>query len=123
MRQLLIYLFLLSTNINSLENLIISLEIRSGKDISNYLTSESEIVLNEKTYTGNNYQFTKILDKFFEENEINTFKVIHKGNSENNLIYILGEYYSNDDIYKVLITLIESEKKTIIQKLNINKKS
>ena len=35
---------------------------------------------------------------------------------QNNIIYMLAEYSSNDDIYKVFLTLLKAEKKYIIQK-------
>ena len=47
-------------------------------------------------------------------------KIIHKGDSENNLIYILAEYSSNNDIYKIFLTLFKTEKKYTIQKFKID---
>ena len=122
MKTIFLYLFLFFIKINSLENLITSLEIRSGKEISNYFNSKTEIIINEKIYKGNKFQLTKTLESFFEENNLSKFRVIHKGNSENNLIYILAEYSSNDDIYRVFLTLSVTEKNYIIQKLKIDTK-
>ena len=122
MKTIFLYLFLFFIKINSLENLITSLEIRSGKEISNYFNSKTEIIINEKIYKGNKFQLTKTLESFFEENNLSKFRVIHKGNSENNLIYILAEYSSNDDIYRVFLTLSVTEKNYIIQKFKIDTK-
>tara|TARA_B100002051_G_scaffold252268_1_gene265255 strand:- start:744 stop:1112 length:369 start_codon:yes stop_codon:yes gene_type:complete len=122
MKTIFLYLFLFFIKINSLENLITSLEIRSGKEISNYFNSKTEIIINEKIYKGNKFQLTKTLESFFKENNLSAFRVIHKGNSENNLIYILAEYSSNDDIYRVFLTLSETEKNYIIQKFKIDSK-
>ena len=105
---------------NSLENLISSLEIRSSKVISNYFDSNTQIIINEKVSKGNKFQLTNTLEKFFEENNLSKFKIIHKGDFENNIIYMLAEYSSNDDIYKVFLTLLKREKKIIIQKFKID---
>ena len=122
MKFLYVHLFIILINTNSIDNLLSSLEIRSTKDIGKYLNLKSELIINDKIYKGNNFQQTKALDSFFDKNDINKFKIIHKGNSEKNLIYILGEYSSNNDIYKVFLTLYNSDKKYIIQKFKIDKK-
>ena len=46
-----------------------------------------------------------------------------KGNSENNLTYILGEYTSNSDIYKVLVLIHNQDdiQKIIKIKIDIEK--
>ena len=53
----------------------------------------------------------------------NNSKEIHKGNSENNLTYILGEYISNSDIYKVLVLIHNQDdiQKIIKIKIDIEK--
>ena len=122
MKFLYVHLFIILINTNSIDNLLSSLEIRSTKDIGKYLNLKSELIINDKIYKGNNFQQTKALDSFFDKNDINKFKIIHKGNSKKNLIYILGEYSSNNDIYKVFLTLYNSDKKYIIQKFKIDKK-
>ena len=120
MKTVIFCFILFFNNPNSLENLITSLEIRSSEEISNYFDSNSEIIINEKVSKGNKFQLTKTLDNFFTENNLIEFKIIHKGDSQNNIIYMLAEYSSNDDIYKVFLTLLKAEKKYIIQKFKID---
>ena len=120
MKKVVFCFILFFNNPNSLEDLITSLEIRSSKVISNYFDSNSEIIINEKVSKGNKFQLTKALDNFFTENNLREFKIIHKGDSQNNIFYMLAEYSSNDDIYKVFLTLFKDEKKYIIQKFKID---
>ena len=120
MKTVVFCFILFFNNLNSLEDLITSLEIRSSEEISNYFDSNSEIIINEKVSKGNKFQLTKTLDNFFTENNLREFKIIHKGDSQNNIIYMLAEYSSNDDIYKVFLTLLKAEKKYIIQKFKID---
>ena len=120
MKTVVFCFILFFNNLNSLEDLITSLEIRSSEEISNYFDSNSEIIINEKISKGNKFQLTKTLDNFFTENNLREFKIIHKGDTQNNIIYMLAEYSSNDDIYKVFLTLLKAERKYIIQKFKID---
>ena len=120
MKTVVFCFILFFNNLNSLEDLITSLEIRSSEEISNYFDSDSEIIINEKVSKGNKFQLTKTLDNFFTENNLREFKIIHKGDTQNNIIYMLAEYSSSDDIYKVFLTLLKAEKKYVIQKFKID---
>tara|TARA_Y100000992_G_scaffold127964_1_gene84132 strand:+ start:564 stop:935 length:372 start_codon:yes stop_codon:yes gene_type:complete len=120
MKKVVFCFIIFFNNPNSLEDLITSLEIKSSKVISNYFDSNSEIIINEKVSKGNKFQLTKTLDNFFTENNLRDFKIIHKGDSQNNIFYMLAEYSSNDDIYKVFLTLLKAERKYIIQKFKID---
>ena len=106
-----------------LENLILSLEIKNGEEITKYFDSNSEIIIHNKTYAGNRYKQSKILDNFYSDNNINKFNVIHQGDSENNIIYILAEYSSNSDLYKILLILRNKKNSYIIEKFKIDSTS
>ncbi len=117
-------IFLISTIIlakqESLDNLILSLEIKNGEEITRYFDSKSEIIIDNISYKGNRYQQSKILDEFYIDNNINKFNIIHQGDSENNIIYILAEYSSNNDLYKVLLILKNINKNYTIEKFKID---
>jgi hypothetical protein len=106
-----------------LDNLILSLEIKNGEEISKYFNSESEIIIDNKSHKGNRYQQSKILDEFYSDNNINNFNIIHQGDSENNIIYILAEYSSNNDLYKILLILKNKNNSYIIEKFKIDSTS
>jgi len=106
-----------------LDNLILSLEIKNGEEISKYFNSESEIIIDNKSHKGNKYQQSKTLDNFYNDNNINKFNIIHKGDSENNIIYILAEYSSNNDLYKILLILKNKNNSYIIEKFKIDSTS
>ena len=116
--------FLISTIIlakqESLDNLILSLEIKNGEEITRYFDSKSEIIIDNISHKGNRYQQSKILDEFYSDKNINKFNIIHQGDSENNIIYILAEYSSNNDLYKVLLILKNINKNYTIEKFKID---
>ena len=70
----------------------------------------------------NNYKSSLILDNFFNDNDISSFNIIHKGDSEDKLIYLLGEYLSSDKIYKILIFVEESDKELKIKEIKIDQR-
>ena len=117
-------IFLISTIIlakqESLDNLILSLEIKNGEEITRYFDSKSEIIIDNISHKGNRYQQSKILDEFYSDKNINKFNIIHQGDSENNIIYILAEYSSNNDLYKVLLILKNINKNYTIEKFKID---
>ena len=120
-------IFLISTIIfpkqESLDNLILSLEIKNGEEITKYFDSKSEIIIDNKSHKGNRYQQSKILDEFYSNKNINNFNIIHKGDSENNIIYILAEYTSNNDLYKILLVLKNIDNNYTIEKFKIDSTS
>ncbi len=122
-KGLYISIILLLSNIDSIEKIILSLESMSGEVISEFINNESEIIINESLSKGNSFQMSKVLDSFFEEEKINQFKVIHKGEANNNLIYLLGEYSSQNNIYKVFLTLHFNKKSYSVLRLKIDKET
>ena len=120
-------IFLISTIIlakqESLDNLILSLEIKNGEEITRYFDSKSEIIIDNISHKGNRYQQSKILDEFYSNKNINNFNIIHKGDSENNIIYILAEYTSNNDLYKILLVLKNRDNNYTIEKFKIDSTS
>ena len=114
------FLFIISST--SLEDIINALSIQNSEEIINQLDKNGDIIINDKKISGSKSEVIRGLDHFFEKNNFNELKIIHSGNSENNIIYLLGEYISNDDLYKVLALIKKNSNNHTIQKLTINKK-
>jgi len=114
--------FFIIINTNSLEDIINALSIQNANEIINYFNNKSNIIINDIKITGTKTQVVNNLDNFFDQNDFNELKIIHSGNSDDNIIYLLGEYISNDDLYKVLALIKNNNNNHSIQKLTINKK-
>ena len=114
--------FFIIININSLADIINALSIQNADDIISYFNNKSNIIIDDIKITGTKKEVVNSLDNFFEQNNFNELKIIHSGNSDNNMIYLLGEYISNDDLYKVLALIKNNNNNHSIQKLTINKK-
>ena len=107
----------------SIQDIIDALQIKNSEEIIKFFDKNGEININNNIKKGSNYKLIKALDDFYFNNDIKVFKEIHKGNSENNLTYILGEYTSNSDIYKVLVLIQNQDdiQKIIKIKIDIEK--
>ena len=123
LKNLLIFFFLLSsTKVNDLESIIESFDVMNSDEIVNFFDSKTQINIEGNLYQENNYKSSLILDSFFNDNDISSFNIIHKGDSEDKLIYLLGEYLSSDKIYKILIFVDESGEKLKIKEIKIDQK-
>ena len=112
-----------SYNNESIQHIIDALQIKNSEEIIKFFDKNGEIDINNNIIEGNKYNLIKTLDSFYFNNDIKGFKEIHKGSSENNLTYILGEYTSNSDIYKVLVLIHNQDdiQKIIKIKIDIEK--
>ena len=123
LKDLLIFFFLLSsTKVNDLESIIESFDVMNSDEIVNFFDSKTQINIEGNLYQENNYKSSLILDSFFNDNDISSFNIIHKGDSEDKLIYLLGEYLSSDKIYKILIFVDESGEELKIKEIKIDQR-
>ena len=107
----------------SIQDIIDALQIKNSEEIIKFFDKNGEVNINNNIKKGSDYKLIKALDDFYFNNDIKVFKEIHMGNSENNLTYILGEYTSNSDIYKVLVLIQNQDdiQKIIKIKIDIEK--
>ena len=123
LKHLLILFFILfCKQINDLESIIESFDIMNSDKIVNFFDNKTQLNIEGNLYQENNYKSSLILDNFFNNNDISSFNIIHKGDSEDKLIYLLGEYLSSDKIYKILIFVEESDKELKIKEIKIDQR-
>ena len=123
LKHLLILFFILfCKQINDLESIIESFDIMNSDKIVNFFDNKTQLNIEGNLYKENNYKSSLILDNFFNDNDISSFNIIHKGDSEDKLIYLLGEYLSSDKIYKILIFVEERDKELKIKEIKIDQR-
>lgn len=123
LKHLLILFFIFfCKQINDLKSIIESFDIMNSDKIVNFFDNKTQLNIEGNLYQENNYKSSLILDNFFNDNDISSFNIIHKGDSDDKLIYLLGEYLSSDKIYKILIFVEESDKELKIKEIKIDRR-
>jgi len=120
--SIILFFLLSSIEVNDLESIIESFDVMNSDEIVNFFYSKTQLNIEGKLYQENNYKSSLILDSFFNDNDISSFNIIHKGDSEDKLIYLLGEYLSSDKIYKILIFVDESGEELKIKEIKIDQR-
>ena len=120
--SIILFFLLSSIKVNDLESIIESFDVMNSDEIVNFFDSKTQLNIEGKLYQENNYKSSLILDSFFNDNDISSFNIIHKGDSEDKLIYLLGEYLSSDKIYKILIFVDESGEELKIKEIKIDQR-
>jgi len=120
--SIILFFLLSSIEVNDLESIIESFDVMNSDEIVNFFDSKTQLNIEGKLYQENNYKSSLILDSFFNDNDISSFNIIHKGDSEDKLIYLLGEYLSSDKIYKILIFVDESGEELKIKEIKIDQR-
>ena len=120
--SLILFFLLYSKEVNDLQSIIESFDVMNSDEIVNFFDSKTQLNIEGKLYQENNYKSSLILDSFFNDNDISSFNIIHKGDSEDKLIYLLGEYLSRDKIYKILIFVDERGEELKIKEIKIDQR-
>tara|TARA_B100001057_G_scaffold486836_1_gene568613 strand:- start:2687 stop:3064 length:378 start_codon:yes stop_codon:yes gene_type:complete len=120
--SLILFFLLYSKEVNDLQSIIESFDVMNSDEIVNFFDNKTQINIEGNLYQENNYKSSLILDSFFNDNDISSFNIIHKGDSEDKLIYLLGEYLSSDKIYKILIFVDESGEELKIKEIKIDQR-
>jgi|TARA_B100001059_G_C17674949_1_gene496510 hypothetical protein len=120
--SLILFFLLYPKEVNDLQSIIESFDVMNSDEIVNFFDSKTQINIEGNLYQENNYKSSLILDSFFNDNDISSFNIIHKGDSEDKLIYLLGEYLSSDKIYKILIFVDESGEELKIKEIKIDQR-
>ena len=120
--SLILFFLLYSKEVNDLQSIIESFDVMNSDQIVNFFNNKTQINIEGNLYQENNYKSSLILDSFFNDNDISSFNIIHKGDSEDKLIYLLGEYLSSDKIYKILIFVDESGEELKIKEIKIDQR-
>lgn len=86
-----------------------AIEIASAKEVAVHFENNVEMSLDGKNTHYSRSQAEFVLRDFFKDNPVQSFSIIHKGNSEGGLTYAIGKYESNGTSFRVLIRMRNSK--------------
>lgn len=80
-----------------------ALKAGSAKEAVKYFNQSLDISVEGENNTYSKAQAEFVLRDFFKKHPPTDFSIVHTGASKGGLQYAIGNYKSNDDLYKVLI--------------------
>ena len=113
--QVVLLTFFTSNQNNNLQRIIESFNLMNSNE-------SIQISIDGKTYSENSYKSSILLDDFFNNNDIDSFNMIHRGKSGTSLTYVIGEYLSDKKIYKILIFVDTKKNGNKIREIKIDQK-
>ena len=120
--QVVLLTFFTSNQNNNLQRIIESFNLMNSNEIISHFNESIQISIDGKTYRENSYKSSILLDDFFNNNDIDSFNMIHMGKSGTSLTYVIGEYLSDKKIYKILIFVDTKKSGNKIREIKIDQK-
>lgn len=120
--QVVLLTFFTSNQNDNLQRIIESFNLMNSNEIISHFNESIQISIDGKTYSENSYKSSILLDDFFNKNDIDSFNMIHRGESGTSLTYVIGEYLSDKKIYKILIFVDTKKNGNKIREIKIDQK-
>jgi hypothetical protein len=89
--------------------------------LNSYLANTVELTLMDKESNYSRNQADAVLNSFFQNNQVNSFKLNHQGSSPDGSSFGIGILSTNKGNYKVIFYLKQSGGQFLIQELRIEK--
>jgi hypothetical protein len=98
---------------SSIDDVVSAINVGDAPRISKYFDNMVEISINEKSHSYSKSQAEMVLRDFFSNRDVKTFKVAHRGNS-NDSEYVVGCLTTESGVYRTSIFMkVRGDKKVI----------
>mgnify|MGYP002713028572 CR=1 FL=1 len=81
------------------------LEVGNAHELSQFLNDKVDLNIDGDAGTYSHSQAEGVLKNFFKQNPPKSFQINHEGNSQNGLVYAIGEYVTEENSFRVWIRL------------------
>lgn len=105
----------------TVEQVKLVLEVGNANELSKFLNAKVDLNIDGKEGTYSHSQAEGVLKNYFKENPPKSFKINHEGESENGLVYAIGEYQTVDSSFRVWIRLKKVNEKFRIHEMSFVK--
>lgn len=105
----------------TVEQVKLVLEVGNANELSKFLNDKVDLNIDGKEGTYSHSQAEGVLKNYFKENPPKSFKINHEGESENGLVYAIGEYQTVDSSFRVWIRLKKVNEKFRIHEMSFVK--
>lgn len=105
----------------TVEQVKLVLEVGNANELSKFLNAKVDLNIDGREGTYSHSQAEGVLKNYFKENPPKSFKINHEGESENGLVYAIGEYQTVDSSFRVWIRLKKVNEKFRIHEMSFVK--
>jgi len=105
-------------NIEGIDDVIAALKKGDAATMANFFDNNVEISIIGKTGTYTTKQAEGILKSFFDNNSVQTFETVHKGEN-NSSIYCTGNLITSNGVYRTTVFMKIKGDKSVIQTLRL----
>ena len=104
-----------------IDNVKDAIKTGSSKELAKYLNSSVDMTIDEKLKSYSKTQAEFILKDFFKKNPPTSFTIVHQGASKSGLPYVIGEYVSESNTFRVWVRIRKIEEEYFVSEINFIK--
>ena len=93
----------------------------SSKEMAKHLNQTVDLSFDGKTDNLSKTQAEYVLRDFFKKNPPSNFSIVHQGSSKSGIPFVIGQYSSNDDNYRVVFRIRAVNKVYLVHGINFTK--
>jgi hypothetical protein len=116
----LIVLWLCTSSFISVDEVVSAIKNGSVSQLSKYLDNTIEITFTDKSNTYSKSQAELVLKDFFNNNEVKSFELVHKGDNTN-AQFLIGTLETKNGDYRTTIYMKQKGEKQLLQELRFEK--
>ncbi|MBN2164674.1 MAG: DUF4783 domain-containing protein [Marinilabiliaceae bacterium] len=102
------------------EGIVKATQEANCKTLATFFNEKIELIIPGKSGVYSKAQAEQVIKVFFENHPVTSFKIIHKGIKDNSS-FAIGKYISNNINYRFYYRIKNSEGKTLIHQIWIDK--
>lgn len=93
----------------------------SSKEMARHLHQTVDLSFDGKTDNLSKTQAEYVLRDFFRKNPPSNFTIVHQGSSKSGIPFVIGQYTSNEDTYRVVFRIRAVNKIYLVHGINFTK--
>ena len=93
----------------------------SSKEMAKHLNQTVDLSFDGKTDNLSKTQAEYVLRDFFKKNPPSNFSIVHQGSSKSGIPFVIGQYSSNDDNYRVVFRIRAVNKVYMVHGISFTK--
>lgn len=93
----------------------------SSKEMAKHLHQTVDISFDGKTDNLSKTQAEYVLRDFFKKSPPSNFTIVHQGSSKSGIPFVIGQYTSNDETYRVVFRIRQVNKVFLVHGINFTK--